>query len=227
MPLAEGWLVELPVRQESDGFVLMTDYMTIGIGFAFAAAVQPGPFLAYAISQSLTNGWKRTLPIAFAPILSDIPIISLVLVILSSVPVGFQQVLQSAGGLFLLYLAWDALKSWRHKEKSPAAAPARVPTVWKAVTVNLLNPNPYLGWSLVMGPLLMKAWQRSPGSGIALLCAFYGTMVITLMGIIIIFGVASNTAPRVSRSLIGISAVALGVFGIIQLWLGLGAMFTG
>ena len=58
----------------------MLDYLTVGIGFAFAAAVQPGPFLAYAISQSLTNGWKRTLPIAFAPIMSDVPIICLVLV---------------------------------------------------------------------------------------------------------------------------------------------------
>ena len=205
----------------------MPDYMTVGIGLAFAAAVQPGPFLAYAISQSLTNGWKRTLPIAFAPILSDIPIVSLVLVILSSVPVGLQRVLQSAGGLFLLYLAWNALKSWRRNEKSPTSAQARVPTVWKAVTVNLLNPNPYLGWSLVMGPLFLMTWQRSPGSGVALLCAFYGTMVITLMGIIFTFGVARNIAPRVSRSLIGISAVALGAFGSVQLWLGVRAMFTG
>ena len=213
--------------QESDGFARMPDYMTVGIGFAFAAAVQPGPLLAYAISQSLTNGWKRTLPIAFAPVLSDIPVVSLVLVTLSSVPVGLQHVLQSAGGLFLLYLAWDALKSWRRSEKSPAAAQPRVLTVWKAVTVNLLNPNPYLGWSLVMGPLFLTAWRRSPGSGVVLLCAFYGTMVVTLMGIILTFGVARNMAPRVSRSLIGISAVALAVFGGIQLWLGVGALLKG
>ena len=203
----------------------MLSYLTIGIVYAFAAAVQPGPFLAYVISQSLTHGWKRTLPAAFAPLLSDIPIIVLVLLVLSTIPAGIQHLLQAAGGLFLLYLAWDALKSWRGKGEP--SRPVQLQTVWKAVTVNLLNPNPYLGWSLVMGPLLLEALHRSPGSGIALLAAFYGTMVITVMGIIVVFGVARNLGPRVSRTLVGISAVALAAFGCVQLWLGVRALIAG
>jgi threonine/homoserine/homoserine lactone efflux protein len=191
--------------------------------YAFAAVVQPGPFLTYLISQSLTHGWKRTLSAALSPLLSDVPIVLLVLVVLTNIPTNLQRILQSAGGVFLLYLAWGAFKTWRHmpRTQEPTSGPAPHQSLLKAATVNILNPNPYLGWSLVMGPLLLQAWHESPAFGIALLTAFYGTMVITLGGTIILFGTARNLGPRVSRALVGLSAVALAIFGCIQLWLGM------
>jgi threonine/homoserine/homoserine lactone efflux protein len=51
----------------------MLGYLTIGVTYAFAAAVQPGPFQAYLISLTLVNGWRRTLPAVLAPLLSDFP----------------------------------------------------------------------------------------------------------------------------------------------------------
>jgi len=36
-------------------------YFIMGVVYAFAAAVQPGPFQAYLISQSLSHGWRRTI----------------------------------------------------------------------------------------------------------------------------------------------------------------------
>jgi threonine/homoserine/homoserine lactone efflux protein len=55
-------------------------YILQGIGYGFAAAAQPGPFQTYLISQTLIKGWKPTLPAAFAPFLSDGPIIALSIV---------------------------------------------------------------------------------------------------------------------------------------------------
>ena len=80
----------------------MWTYLIQGIGYGFAAAAQPGPFQAYLISQTLSNGWRRTLPAALAPLISDGPIIVLTLVVLSHVPVWFQRFLYIAGGLFIL-----------------------------------------------------------------------------------------------------------------------------
>ena len=56
----------------------MLKYLILGISFAFAAAVQPGPLQTYIISQTLKNGWRSTLPASFAPLLSDGPILILV-----------------------------------------------------------------------------------------------------------------------------------------------------
>ncbi|MBK9210593.1 MAG: hypothetical protein IPL71_20865 [Anaerolineales bacterium] len=47
---------------------------------------QPGSFQTYLISQTLTRGWKRTLPAALAPLISDGPIILICLLLLSQVP---------------------------------------------------------------------------------------------------------------------------------------------
>ncbi|HEY5156400.1 MAG TPA: LysE family transporter [Anaerolineales bacterium] len=192
--------------------------------YAFAAAVQPGPFQTYLISQTLTNGWRHTIPAAFAPLLSDGPIIALVLLVLSRMPGWLVQVLQCAGGVFLLYLAVGAFKTWRdfNVEKTNKVQSSRQ-TVLKAAMVNLLNPAPYIGWSLVMGPLLLKGWREAPAYGIALMIGFYTTMILVTLGIMLLFSGARNLGSRVSRALVGFSAIALACFGLYELWLGTGA----
>ena len=202
----------------------MVRYLIFGITYAFAAAVQPGPFQSYLIAQTLSKGWRHTLPAAFSPLISDGPIIVLVLLVLSNVPGGLVQILQIAGGVFLLYLAFGAFRAWQAYAASQVAlARSSQQTVLKAATVNLLNPAPYLGWSLVMGPLLLEGWRETPANGIALLLGFYGTMVISLAGIIVLFAAARNLGPQVSRVLLGVSALALACFGLYELWLGTSA----
>jgi threonine/homoserine/homoserine lactone efflux protein len=205
----------------------MLRYLIIGITYAFAAAAQPGSFQTYIISQSLSRGWRRTLPAAFAPLISDVPTVLIVLLVLTRLPGWLLQVLQLVGGVFLLYLAANAYKSWRDFEnKGPAPEQSSQQTVLKAVTVNLLNPNPYLAWSLVLGPLLLKGWQAAPINGIALLVGFYSVMIICQGGIIILFGAARTLGPKVNRMMLGISAIALGCFGIYELWTGFSILYA-
>jgi len=205
----------------------MLGYLILGITYAFAAAVQPGPFQTYLISQTLSNGWRSSIPAALAPLLSDGPIILLVLLVLSRMPGWFALGLQCAGGIFLLYLAAGAFKSWRNYEmKNVFENRTNRQTVIKAVLVNLLNPNPWLAWSLVMGPLLLKGWRETPANGISLLVGFYTTMILVTLGIILVFAFARNLGPSVSRTLVGISAIAMACFGFYELWQGLHVFFA-
>ena len=71
-----------------------------------------------------------------------------------------------------------------------------------------------------MGPLLLEGWQIAPINGISLIAGFYLTMIITLAGIITLFSFARRLGPAVSKSLIGLSSLALLSFGIYQLWIG-------
>jgi threonine/homoserine/homoserine lactone efflux protein len=57
----------------------MLTHALIGATYAFAAAVQPGPFQTYLIASTMTRGWRRTAPAVLAPLLSDIPIIAIVM----------------------------------------------------------------------------------------------------------------------------------------------------
>jgi threonine/homoserine/homoserine lactone efflux protein len=200
----------------------MWQYLLQGIGFGFAAAVQPGPFQTYIISQTLTRGWKRTLPAALAPLVSDGPIIALCLLVLSQVPIWFQRSLYIAGGSFILYLAYGAYKAWRDFDSHPpAAGPGTQQSVLKAALMNALSPGPYIYWSLVTGPILLKGWRETPVNGIGFLAGFYVTIVLSLMAIILVFGTASRLGPKLNRILLGISAIALFCFGVYQLWQGI------
>ena len=198
-------------------------YLIQGIGYGFAAAVQPGPFQTYLISQSLTKGWKQTLPAALAPLVSDGPIIAICLLVLSQVPIWFQSAFYIAGGLFVLYLAHGAYRSWRNSDSIPPSAKSANPqSVLKAAIVIMLNPGPYIYWSLVTGPILLKGWRGTPVNGIGFLAGFYVAMIASLSAIILVFGGAQNLGLKVNRALLGISAFALLCFGLYQLWLGMG-----
>jgi threonine/homoserine/homoserine lactone efflux protein len=197
-------------------------YILQGIGYGLAAAAQPGPFQTYLISQTLVKGWQRTLPAALAPLLSDGPIIALCLLMLSQMPAWLHRFLYLAGGLFLLYLAYGSYKAWKNFHLAvPTQETETRQSLLKAALINILSPGPYIFWSLVTGPILVTGWRETPLYGLSFVVAFYATMILSLSTIILAFGFARQLGPKVNRTLLGASAIALFCFGLIQLWLGI------
>lgn len=203
----------------------MISYFIFGLSYSFACVVQPGPFQAYLFSQSVTNGWRKTIPLVFAPLLSDLPVIILVLFVLTSVPNEVLAVLQCFGGIFLFYLAFKAFRTFRSLTENKRPDTSGHGNLFKAVLVNLFNPNPYLGWSLVMGPMLIKGWSESPGNGIALITGFYSSMIIYTVIMVILFSAAGNMGPRVNRISLIFSVIAFLLFGFYQLWAGITRLY--
>lgn len=192
-----------------------------GAGLGFAGAIQPGPFQTYVASEALRQGWRKALPAAFAPLISDPPIILLSLFVLTRLPEAAQRALYVIGGVYILYLAWSA---WKSRRKIPAAGAQGVEapsSVLRAALMNLLSPGPYIFWSLIAGPILLQAWQQSPSAAAAFLLGFYGAMVGTLAALIVVFGAAGGLDRRVGVLLTSLSAIILGAFGVRQLWLGI------
>lgn len=197
-------------------------YILQGIGYGFAAGVQPGPLQTYIISQTLTKGWRRVLPAAFAPLISDGPIITICLLVLSQVPLWLQRFLYIAGGLFVLYLAYGAYQTWKHFDPTvPATESGTQKSILKAAFVNILNPSPYIFWTLVTGPILLTGWRETPAYGVGFIVGFYLTMILSLVTIILLFSTARQLGPRINHILLGVSALALLGFGLYQLWLGI------
>jgi len=195
----------------------LLEYILFGSGYAFAAGVQPGPLQAFLLSRVAETGWRRTLPATLAPLVSDGPIALLVLLVLKRLPEGMSWFLQAAGGLLLLYLAVSAFRQWRKQYGgvSDSGIPA-ARTLLQAAAVNILNPNPYLGWSLVLGPKALSAWGLNPGYAAALIVAFYATMTATLALTIVFFGATRFLGHRGRRTLLLLSAVTLAALGLYQ-----------
>jgi len=196
----------------------MLKYILIGGGLAFAAAVQPGPLQAFLLSRVAAGGWRRTLPASLAPLVSDGPIALLVLLVLHRLPGGFERFLKATGGVLLLFFAGSALLEWRRAGDGSTQENQSAPrTLLQAVAVNIVNPGPYLGWSLVLGPLALEAWGQAPTYAIALVVTFYTTMVLSLALFILLLGTTSFLGPRGRRGLLLVSALALAAIGVYQL----------
>jgi threonine/homoserine/homoserine lactone efflux protein len=190
-----------------------------GAALGFAAAVQPGPFMAYLVNQTLTLGFRKTWMTAFAPLISDGPIIAIAILVLVQMPAWLQRGLNLLGGLFILYLAWNGYQQWRNFVSPDAAPlPSGRQNILKAAMMNALSPMPYIYWSLVTGPILISGWKQSPLAGLSFLAAFYLVMIASLLAIMVIFGAAKGLGKQVSRVLLGISVLALALYGLLQLW---------
>ena len=193
-----------------------------GFTLAIAAAITPGPFQAFLLSQAVKNGWKRTLPAALSPLLSDGPIITLVLFILTQTPQRFLDGLRLVGGLFILYLGRKAFLSM--KEGTATIKPsldAGRQSLFKAAGLNILNPNPYIFWSVVAGPILLSSWREAAGLGISFIAGFYITFICCLAVFILVFASAGRLDPRVNKILNMIASLALLAFGLYQIIFGI------
>jgi len=201
----------------------MLGAILIGAGYALSASLQPGPLQAFFLSRVAEHGWRRTLPAAFAPLVSDGPIALTAILLVHFLPDSFHAYLQLAGGFLLLFFAREAYLSFRSEgidqpdESLPSSSTPK--TVFQAALVNLLNPNPYLGWSLVMGPAVLAAWSESPGLAAALLLAFYTTMISSSMVIIYLMGRASLLGPQARKSMALISTILLVGLGVYFVYL--------
>lgn len=202
---------------ESVGF-----YFLQGATLALTAAIMPGPFQAFLLSRALTSGWRRTLPAALAPLITDGPILAMVLLLLTQTPMVFLEVLRVAGGIFILYLArgvYRVLRSTPSPCANPSGRPAK--SLFDAVAINVLNPNPYIFWVVVGGPLVVSGWHVSPGVSAAFLIGFFGTFVASLGALIVLFSTAGRLDPKLTRILYAVALAALLAFGLCQIVSGL------
>jgi threonine/homoserine/homoserine lactone efflux protein len=192
-----------------------------GLTLGFSAAAQPGPFQAYLLAQSLRNGASRTLPVALVPLVSDPPMIAVVLAVLAQVPAGFLRVLHVAGGAIVLWLGAVTLRAARRAQAAAPGAPGAPRGFWRAVLVNLTNPNAWIFWSLVGGPVLARGWRESRPAALLFLAGFYVFLTGGNVALVLAAGFASRLGPRFARGLSIASGLLLALYGLWQIGRGL------
>src|SRR5208283_1109912 len=131
----------------------MTDLWTTGVILGLSSGISPGPILTLVITETLQHGVRSGVKVALAPIVTDTPIVVLTLLLLTKLS-RFGNILGGislAGGFFLLFMAYESV---RVKKLEPVGEPSRPKSLAKGVLANLLNPNPYLFWVSVGGPIM-------------------------------------------------------------------------
>lgn len=194
-----------------------------GAALGFGAAASPGPFQAFLLSRSLRLGLRRALPLALAPLASDGPVVFLVLAALSRAPPALLRALQVAGGAFLLWLSVSTWRTLSAKRPSTAQAIERGgPEFVRAMLVNALGPGPWLYWSTVAGPTVVRAYAEAPSGAFGFVGGFYLLLVAGNVALVILFALARRLGEEVALALGRASAAILLAFGVLEIWRGVG-----
>ena len=155
---------------------LILSALTLGL----SAGLSPGPLTTLTISQTLRHGSREGVKIALAPLLTDLPIILAALFILARLENQGLVLggIALAGAGFLAYLGWESL---RFQGLAHAKFEAKPQSWQKGMAANFLNPNPYLFWFTIGGPLLIQAQDSGPTHTVLFLLMFYLLLVGTKM----------------------------------------------
>jgi threonine/homoserine/homoserine lactone efflux protein len=200
---------------------MLTDFIIPGMSLALSAIAIPGPLQAYLLNITLNYGWRRGLLVVFSPLITDVPIIALTLFLLSSLQ-GISpdaiKLIQIAGGILLLTIARRAWAQYQagvtfgaNTSQAADGSPRRI--LATGIMMNFLSPGPYIFWSTVNGPLLLKGLAISPLHALAFLLAFYGTFLGGLALLVLIFDRVGRLNVRVMRGLMLATIVLLVYFG--------------
>jgi threonine/homoserine/homoserine lactone efflux protein len=194
--------------------VLDPGFLSAGILLGLSAGFAPGPLLAFVIAESLRHGGTAGVKASLAPIITDIPIVVVAMFLLSRLSHS-QPILGGlsvAGGLFVLFLGWEHIRSQGLDEGS------RQPpdhSLRRGAAINALSPHPYLFWLTVGGPITWRALEQ----GILPASLFVGSFYVFLLGSKIAVAVAVG---RSRKFLSGrITLLAMRALGFLLCLLGL------
>ena len=160
----------------------MLSYLISGILLGLSAGLAPGQTNTLIISHTLRYGPREGAKIAFAPLFTDVPIIALGVLLIGSFS-NTDQVLGVLSLLGAVVLVLLGVGNLRQKPLHIDVTDEAPFSILKGVTVNVLNPHPYIFWFGVGTPLIIKAAEQSWWHALAFLLPFLICIVGAKLGI--------------------------------------------
>lgn len=196
-------------------------YLLLGMSLGFSAGISPGPLLTLVITRTLSRGFGAGLRVALSPLITDTPIILITLLLFNALPPLFEEIITVLGGLYVIYLGVDTIRSARHAHLEAAGPAAEAPSVdlWQGAMVNLLSPHPWLFWIAIGSPTLSRAAADGWPYAAAFLAGFYSLLVGGKIAVAaaVAGGRRFLTGPWYGR-LLWAAGLLLCLFGGLLLW---------
>ena len=155
-------------------WALVSAALLLGLG----EGIKPGPLNTLVITETLQHDWRSGTKVALSPLITDAPIIIISAWMWSQATSlsGVEAILYLAGATFLTWLGIDGMRS-----ASPTfdeiESPQEEHSLRRGVITNLLNPNPWMFWTLAGAPFMVAAWNQSPWMPFAFVIPFLSVLI--------------------------------------------------
>jgi threonine/homoserine/homoserine lactone efflux protein len=184
-----------------------------GVTLGVVEGLKPGPLLTMVIRETLSGGLRAGLWTAAAPIFSDGPLvlISFFAAAWIATQPSVLLAITLAGAVFLAKMGLECF-SLGMPEMNTTTARAPTGSFLRGVFTNLLNPNVYVFWLLIGGPLMASVVEREVLAPVAYALSFLVTLMLTKAAVAYVFHRASEGISKraYKRLLAGCGLVMLG-----------------
>ena len=201
---------------------MMTDnmwhFISAGVLLGLSSGLSPGPLLTLVLTQTISHNRAEGIKVALSPLITDLPIILITVLILGRLARFdiFLAIISFVGAIFLAYLGVESLRS---KELNLDVKDSKSGSLKKGIIANFLNPSPYLFWTTVGTPLLLKAYKTDLLASILFMLLFY--VCLTGSKVVVAF-LADRTKQFINQKvyliLMRILGIALLIFSLIFLY---------
>lgn len=157
-------------------------YLTMGTLLGLTAGLSPGPMLTLVISHTLQHNKHEGAKIAFAPLITDLPVILVTYFVFSKIA-HFNLILgviSLLGGMYVSRLAYHTFRSQALTTDIAVNAPG---SFKKGILTSVLNPNPWFFWLTVGIPIVFKAYAISLLTAILFFVSFYTLLIGSVIGV--------------------------------------------
>ena len=194
---------------------LVLSLSVAGIALGVIEGIKPGPLLTMVIRETLSGGLRAGVWTAAAPIFTDGPLIIVSLLAASwiSTRPSILIVISILGAAYLLKMG---LECFSIEPPSSDLAEVDVSDSFKrGVLTNLLNPNVYIFWFLIGGPLMASVADEEPLAPVAYAVTFLVSIIIVKSIIALAFDRTRGNLSRRSYSImLSLCGVAMIFFAI-------------
>lgn len=151
------------------------------------AGLAPGPYTTMVVATGLERGFRAALPLAMAPLLTDLAPLLLSTLLLTTLSPGVVTAMGWVGGVVVVLLGirllaahWRPLKSGRTPARAGAPATVRF---WHVVLATVLSPAPWLFWLGLASPLFLRHWNVDWRLGVLYLVVLFVTNIGSASGL--------------------------------------------
>jgi threonine/homoserine/homoserine lactone efflux protein len=202
----------------------MFEFVIAAIVFGLSGGLSPGPLLTLVVSETLARGRNAGLAVSMSPLITDGPAIAAAIFLLGRVENSEAAlgIVSIAGGALLTSYGIAGLRGATVEVEETEVEGTPWASLCKGVSVNFLNPNPYLFWLTIGTPLLLEAHTKGWIASICFLAVFYLCLVGSKCVLAVL--VARSRAVLRGRAYVLVNrvlAVALLVFAVIFIRSGL------
>ena len=185
----------------------------VGVTLGVVEGVKPGPLLTVVIRETLSGGFRAGVRAAAAPLFTDGPMIlaSLLAAGWIATQPAVLLLISVLGALFLVKMGVECFSI--EPPKVELSDTSTSGSLRRGVLTNLLNPNVYVFWFLIGGPLMASAAAEEPLAPVAYAIAFIFTLVMAKVTIAWMFDRSrGQLSPQGYRIALGVCGIAMLLF---------------